>query len=187
MNGALTSDVTSAPRRTATGHTAMRARWTRAATPATVVGAFVLGACASLAAQSAADPGGSPSAAPAGFVRAESEIEWRANPPGTARVGLLARGEAAFVGVLQLAPGAAVPEHRDETEEYIHVLTGGGRMWIDDVAYEVAPGATVYMPARAKVRFQNGDERTTALQVFAGPAPADKYAGWAVVAPESPP
>lgn len=156
-----------------------------AASPATVAFAFALGACASLAAQSAADPGRDAQQALAAFVRPEAQVEWRTNPPGTARVGLLARGHGAFVGVLQMEPGASVPEHRDDTEEYIHVLAGGGRMWIDDVEYEVGTGATVFMPARAKVRFQNGDVQTTAIQVFAGPGPADKYDGWTVVAPGS--
>lgn len=157
-------------------------RWSSfVASPATVLGAFVLGACASLAAQSVADPGGDTRGLLAPFVRAESEVEWRSNPPGTARVGLLARGDAAFVGVLQMEPGASVPEHRDATEEYIHVLAGGGRMWIEDVEYAVEPGATVFMPAGAKVRFENGDVRTTAIQVFAGPAPADKYESWTVI------
>ena len=32
--------------------------------------------------------------------------------------------------------GAAVPEHRDATEEYIYVLEGSGRMVIDGKTYD---------------------------------------------------
>jgi quercetin dioxygenase-like cupin family protein len=97
---------------------------------------------------------------------------------GKAQVTPLAEGENAWIGRLEIAPGAAVPEHRDPTEEYIHVLSGSGTMWIDDHQHEVGPGSTVFMPAKAKVRFENGKTSMTALQVFAGPAPAAKYASW---------
>jgi quercetin dioxygenase-like cupin family protein len=64
------------------------------------------------------------------------------------------------------------------TEEYIHVLRGTGTITIDGIQHEIAPGTTIYMPANARVSFDNGDEPMTAIQVFAGPAPADKYDAW---------
>lgn len=97
---------------------------------------------------------------------------------GKAVATLMAEGKNAYVGRLQLAPGAKVPEHRDPTEEYIYFLHGGGTMYVDDKAYEVRPGHVVYMPARAKVRYDNGDKTTKVLQIFAGPEPAKKYANW---------
>jgi quercetin dioxygenase-like cupin family protein len=119
--------------------------------------------------------------APPAEVRPYAEAPRRAAPPGTATVAELARGANAFVARLEMAPNAAVPEHRDADEEYIHVLEGHGTMWIDGTAHEVTPGTTIYMPAHATVRFQNGDERLVAIQVFAGPGSAAKYERWTPV------
>ena len=51
-------------------------------------------------------------------------------------------------------------------------------MHIDDEMYQVTAGTTIYMPANAKVRSENGDKELVALQVFAGPEPSQKYDGW---------
>ena len=80
-------------------------------------------------------------------------------------------------------PGGEVPEHRDPTEEYIHILAGGGVFTIDGQAHTVGPGTTIYMPADARVSFKNGGERLVAIQVFAGPEPASKYEAWTPVTP----
>lgn len=97
---------------------------------------------------------------------------------GKAWVTELMRGKNAYVARLGIAPGAKVPEHKDPTEEYIHVLSGHGKITIDGKTHPVGPGASIYMPAGAKVSFQNGPETMTALQVFAGPGPAKKYDTW---------
>jgi hypothetical protein len=34
------------------------------------------------------------------------------------------------------------------------------------------------MPANAEVSYANGPRKMVALQIFAGPAPAEKYASW---------
>jgi quercetin dioxygenase-like cupin family protein len=112
-------------------------------------------------------------------VTPAAKAERRVAPSGQARVTILAHGREAFVARLELDPGAAVPEHRDATEEYIHVLEGSGTITIDDVTYPLAVGDTVYMPADAKVSFQNGNAPLVGLQVFAGPEPAAKYDAWA--------
>lgn len=154
-----------------------------------LLAAFALGACAATAVQSSASP---PKAAPAlavapapssaprvsAPVTRAAEAERRVAPNGKARVTILARGLEAFVARLEMDPGAAVPEHRDSTEEYIHVLEGSGTITIDDVSYPLAVGDTVYMAADAKVSFQNGDAPLVGLQVFAGPEPAAKYDAW---------
>lgn len=117
-------------------------------------------------------------ASPPAEVRALADAERRASPPGTATIVLLARGNNAFVARLEMEPGAAVPEHQDADEEYIHVLEGEGTIWIDGAELAVAPGSTIFMPADSTVRFQNGGTRMVALQVFAGPASAAKYDRW---------
>lgn len=152
--------------------------------------AFVLGACAATAVQSSASPPSpaaqAPAAAPTGEgapalsppVTSAAQAERRVAPNGKARLTILARGLEAFVARLEMDPGAAVPEHRDATEEYIHVLEGSGTITIDDREHPLAAGDTVYMPAHAKVSFRNGDAPLVGLQVFAGPEPAAKYDAW---------
>ncbi|MCH9681903.1 MAG: cupin domain-containing protein [Deltaproteobacteria bacterium] len=149
--------------------------------------AFVLGACAASAAQSSAStppthaPAASLSASPTTLsppVTTAADAERRVAPSGKARVTILARGANAFIARLEMDAGATVPEHRDATEEYIHVLQGSGTIVVDDQPFALAPGSTVYMPANAKVSYQNGDEPLVGLQVFSGPEPAAKYDGW---------
>jgi quercetin dioxygenase-like cupin family protein len=155
------------------------------------VTSFALGACATVATQSVAAPatpearnvtqavsspadGSSRSATVVALSDAESQVA----PSGKARVQHLARGDNAYVGRLEMKAGAAVPEHRDATEEYIHVLEGSGTLRIEDRSYELSPGTTVFMPANAKVSYQNADADMVALQIFAGPGPSAKYQGW---------
>jgi quercetin dioxygenase-like cupin family protein len=140
--------------------------------------AFVLGACATAAVQHAV-PAAQAALAPT--VVAFADAPAAENPPKTARVHHLARGANAYVGLLEMAPGAAVPTHRDATEEYIYVLEGEGRMSIDGQTYAVTAGTTIFMPADAEVSFQNGDRPLRGLQVFAGPGPAAKYDAWTPV------
>ena len=150
-----------------------------------VVLAFAVGACTTAAVQSAAAPEPEPAkAAPwmpviSPVVIQASAVE-RRHPPGKddVTVSILARGEEAFLARLEMPAGGKVPLHRDATEEYIHVLEGGGTITVDGAAHEIAAGDTVYMPANAEVTFQGGDTPLVAIQVFAGPEPAAKYGGW---------
>lgn len=118
------------------------------------------------------------SESPPAEVRALADAEIRRAPPGTATVAFLARGDNAFVARLEMDAGAAVPEHQDADEEYIHVLEGHGTIWIDGEELVVTPGATIFMPANSTVRYQNGDERLVAIQIFAGPGSSAKYDRW---------
>jgi quercetin dioxygenase-like cupin family protein len=113
-----------------------------------------------------------------GLVTTADRAPVRSPAGSDAQITLLAQGDNAFLGKLELPPGAAVPEHRDATEEYIHVLSGGGVITLDGVAHTLAAGDTVYMPADATVSYVNGDAPLVAIQVFAGPGPAAKYQSW---------
>ena len=160
---------------------------------------FALGACATVATQSSAQtaapteqdttdargdrlkmaprPLASPTVIP--LDAAPKQVA----PSGKASVQHLAYGENAYIGRLEMKAGAAVPEHRDATEEYIHVIAGTGTLMIEDQSYELEPGTTVFMPADAKVSYQNGDEDMVAIQIFAGPEPSAKYEAWESAAP----
>jgi len=135
---------------------------------------FLMAAMVLLAADGLAAPKGPPAATVVPLAAAPV----RSAPSGKARIQKLALGRNAFIGRLELAPGAKVPQHRDATEEYIHVLEGHGVITIDGAKHEVKAGTTIYMPANAQVSYQNGDARLVAVQVFAGPGPAKKYRKW---------
>lgn len=114
-----------------------------------------------------------------GFVVSVSDVDVRTAPSGTTWIHPLATGQEAFFGVLRLAPGAAVPENVDPTEEFIYVLQGSGELVMDGERFVIGPGHLVYMPPGVVVSFQNGpDEELVAVQVFAGPEPALKYDAW---------
>jgi quercetin dioxygenase-like cupin family protein len=120
-------------------------------------------------------------------VRTAAASPKKISHSGKTTVTFLAEGHNAFLGKLELAPNAAVPEHQDPTEEYIHVLSGHAQMTMDGTSYTIEPGTTIYMPAYAKVSVQNGNEPLVGLQVFAGPSPARKFDTWVdagVAAPE---
>ncbi len=166
---------------------------------ASVAIAFFLGACTTVTVQSAmgtatpvtenaptgsGESGESSHSGHAGAtVVALNEAELRTAPSGKALVRFLARGHNAFLGRLEMEGGSRVPEHRDATEEYIHVLEGSGTLTIEGHAHQLSPGSTVFMPANARVEFQNGPEPMVAIQVFAGPEPAAKYDTWEAGAP----
>lgn len=111
-------------------------------------------------------------------VTSLAAAEHRQKDGGKGDIRVLARGDNAFLGRLELAPGGKVPEHRDPTEEYIHILEGGGKFTIDGQVHEVGPGTTIFMPPGALVSFENGPAKLVAIQVFAGPEPAAKYDAW---------
>lgn len=144
---------------------------------------FVLGACATVAVQSAASE---PAVAPATADHSTAQPEVIAldsaaraiAPKGGASITHLARGRNAYLGKLEMDPGGVVPVHRDPTEEFIHVLEGRGVMTIEGRDYAVEPGTTIYMPAGVEVTYRNGDAKLVAIQVFAGPEPAAKYEAW---------
>lgn len=154
--------------------------------PAALLSTFLLGACTTVALQTAAAPDADSEPVPSSNVEQPlaptviplSDARSATAPHGKATITHLALGHNAWLGRMRMAPGAAVPIHRDGTEEYIHVLEGGGMMTIDGREYEIGPGTTVFMPANAEVSFHNGEAEMLALQVFAGPDPAKKYDAW---------
>ena len=152
--------------------------------PAAMFSMFLLGACSSVALQSAASTEPPAELEPSGPVVLQPTVVPLADAPrqlapnGKGSIQQLARGHNAYVGRLRMDAGGAVPVHRDPTEEYIHVLEGSGTMMIDGQSYAVTPGTTIFMPANAEVSYQNGDAEMVAIQVFAGPEPAAKYEAW---------
>ena len=139
---------------------------------------FGLGACATAATQTLASEEPTPAPATVGAVTPAGDAVTKTAPSGKATITILAQGDNAFVGRLEMEADGAVPEHRDATEEYIHILEGTGTITIEGQDHDVAPGTTIYMPANALVTYKNGPSKLVALQIFAGPEPAKKYDAW---------
>ena len=97
---------------------------------------------------------------------------------GKSRAAELVQGNNAFIGLIELDAEAKVPIHRDTREEYLYVLSGGGKIKIDGEEFDINTGTTVYMPSYSEVSYINGNEKSRFLQVFAGPEPASKYKNW---------
>lgn len=113
-----------------------------------------------------------------------AEVERKVSKSGQTHATPLAMGEEAYVGILEIQAGASVPAHQDPTEEFILVLEGEGVMTIDGEEYAVTADTFVYMPAEAEVSFVATTD-VKAVQVFGGPAPAEKYDEWATEAADA--
>lgn len=112
-------------------------------------------------------------------VRAAEEATRRNAPNDQVSITWLARLDNAYLGRIALAPGAEVPLHdHPNSEEFLHILEGGGILEIESREYELTPGSTAAIPAGAEHSFVNGDETTVALQVYAYPEAADRFEDW---------
>ena len=116
-------------------------------------------------------------------AKAERDVvsiqDLRTKAKGKAKVAKLVQGSNAYLGLIELDPGATVPLHRDVTEEYLYLLKGSGVITIDGDSFDLEKGSTVYMPPNAEVSYKNSEEETTRfIQIFAGPQPASKYKNW---------
>jgi len=102
----------------------------------------------------------------------------RQAPEGNVQATLYAEGENAFLGKLRVRGGETIPEHRDESEEYLYVLKGEGTLTVDGTEYDLKPHTGVYLPSGSKVKFENGDRTFEAVQMLAPPNSANAYSDW---------
>ncbi len=102
----------------------------------------------------------------------------RTSPGGGVSVFEAARGKNAYIGAIAIEPWEKIGFHRDPDEEYLIIMEGGGTLTLDGTQHQLGEGDVVYMRANSEVAFVNGANQTTALQVFAGPGSADKFASW---------
>lgn len=137
----------------------------------TLPAAFLLGGMFGAAAAGQLTPG---------HVVAADAAPLKTAPHGKASIRLLSEGaESAFVGMLSIDPGITIPVHRDESEEFVYMIEGGGTISIDGVVSQVGPGDFVFMPAGAEVTFSSTDASASkALQIFAPSQSAAKYDSW---------
>ncbi len=120
---------------------------------------------------------------PDGVVVALADAPVHVAPSGKARVQLFTPPDPtrrSFLGLLTLEAGAQVPLHRDESEELIYVLEGGGQITIDGRTWPLKPGDAALMPPGSAVEFTGGATATQVLQVFVPGTSAKKYVRWPV-------
>jgi quercetin dioxygenase-like cupin family protein len=85
---------------------------------------------------------------------------------------------AASVTLLELQPGAEVPEHTHETSaEILYIEEGAAEMTVSGETLRVGKGDAVYIPAGAKhaARVVSKDAALKAVQVYAGPGPEMRF------------
>lgn len=112
------------------------------------------------------------------ILHSVDEATQRTSPNGETSITWLAQGKNAYVGTISLTPGAIVPLHRHQSEEYLFIQQGGGVLTIEGVEKELRPGTIVAIPSNAEHGYVNGPEKTVAFQVFAEPGGEDRFLEW---------
>jgi quercetin dioxygenase-like cupin family protein len=84
---------------------------------------------------------------------------------------------AASVTLLELQPGAEVPEHiHDASAEILYIEEGTAEMTVSGETLRVGKGDAVYIPAGAKHSARVSPGPTfKAVQVYAGPGPEQRF------------
>ncbi|MFP2912170.1 cupin domain-containing protein, partial [Pyxidicoccus sp. 3LFB2] len=85
---------------------------------------------------------------------------------------------AASVTLLELHPGAEVPEHVHESSaEILYIEEGAAEMVVNGEKLRAGKGDAVYIPAGAKhsARVVSKDASLRAVQVYAGPGPEMRF------------
>jgi quercetin dioxygenase-like cupin family protein len=96
-------------------------------------------------------------------------------------VGRVVHGERLTLGVVELAPGSVVPEHRHENEQLGIVITGSVLFRVGDETCELGPGGTWRIPANTPHEVRTGPEGAVVIDVFAPPR-----ADWEQLAHDAP-
>jgi quercetin dioxygenase-like cupin family protein len=86
--------------------------------------------------------------------------------------GYLARavhGEQLTLGVVEIEPDAALPEHSHANEQFGIVISGSVEFTIDGETETLGPGGIWRIPGGAPHRVVGGPEGATVIDVFAPP------------------
>ena len=86
--------------------------------------------------------------------------------------GFLARavhGDGLTFAIVEIEPGAALPEHRHENEQLGMVLRGSVTFRVGDEERELAPGGVWRIPPNAPHSASGGPGGAVVLDVFAPP------------------
>jgi quercetin dioxygenase-like cupin family protein len=90
-------------------------------------------------------------------------------------------GERVTLGVVELDPGAVVPEHAHDNEQLGMVVSGSMTFRVADETRELGPGGTWRIPSNVPHEVTAGPEGAVVIDVFA-PIRAD----WSRFEPQAP-
>ncbi len=79
------------------------------------------------------------------------------------------RSESLSAGIYRLAAGSSDPQKPHQEDEIYCVLSGRGRLRVEDKLYDLAPRSISFVAAGASHRFEDIVEDLTLLVVFAPP------------------
>jgi quercetin dioxygenase-like cupin family protein len=83
--------------------------------------------------------------------------------------GRVVAGERATLVVVELDPGAVVPEHSHENEQIGVLAAGSMRFRIGDEERDLEPGGTWHIPANVPHEVTAGPAGAVAIELFAPP------------------
>ncbi|MBZ4420508.1 cupin domain-containing protein [Myxococcus sp. RHSTA-1-4] len=129
-----------------------------------------------------AAPGAAPASGAVRYRVPTSEAPRHIIAGGKGRATLLLNpstgATAASMTLLELQPGAEVPEHvHDTSAEILYIEDGAAEMTVSGEKVRVAKGDAVYIPAGVKhsARVVSPDAALKAVQVYAGPGPELRF------------
>ena len=93
-------------------------------------------------------------------------------------------GERLTLGVVELDPGAVVPEHRHEHEQLGMVVRGSVRFRVGDEIRELGPGGMWSIPSNVPHEVGTGPDGAVVVDVFA--PPRDDWADHEAAPPREP-
>jgi quercetin dioxygenase-like cupin family protein len=100
-------------------------------------------------------------------MTAVAENPWVQIAPGIKRQ-TISTGATMYQMRAQLEAGAQLPQHQHPQEQISYVLAGRIRMFVRDVAHELAAGDSVYIPGNTSHRAEVIED-TTVLDTFSPP------------------
>ena len=77
--------------------------------------------------------------------------------------------EIGFLAIASLAPDKEIEAHADPMEEIYFVLTGSGKMCVDDDSRQVGPGDATWIPAGSSHSLLNNGIEDLVILVVASP------------------
>jgi len=89
------------------------------------------------------------------------------------QIGKASGAEAISLRVLEFGPGMSPALRNHNSDEVLYVLEGAGRVFIDDVAYEVGPETGIYLRPKQTFRVENSG--TSVMRVVSSQCPEEEF------------
>ena len=77
--------------------------------------------------------------------------------------------EIGFLAIARLEPGREIEAHSDPMEEIYLIVSGSGKMGVDDETRTVGPGDAIWIPAGSRHSLLNDGQEDCTILVVASP------------------